>query len=290
MAIQRIIVAVNLMLLTLGAYFGAGLFYQLVGLQGQTFQPMPLSAEDSAPQAKLINHPLAYYRPILNRDLFQTQKPDTTTDAADAVDLEELEQTQLKLKLWGTVSGPSDRTYAVIEDTQKREQNLYRVGDSIQNATIKMVLREKVVLSVDGRDEVLSMEELQQGAGSGRPVPVARSVDLPPRPAGTQRISLMRDLIDNAMQDVSKLMTEIAIQPHIENGQPSGLALTSIKPNSIFRRMGLRNGDILMGVNGQEIRSVDDALRLYESLKESSDVNVQLKRRGRERTINYTIR
>ena len=97
-------------------------------------------------------------------------------------------------------------------------------------------------------------------------------------------------MIDEAMGDVSKLMTEIAIVPHMEDGQPAGLAMSKIKPNSIFRRMGLRNGDILKGVDGQEIRSVDDALKLYENLKEASSVNVQILRMGQQYNIDYNIR
>ena len=92
-------------------------------------------------------------------------------------------------------------------------------------------------------------------------------------------------MIDEAIQDVSKLMTEIKIQPN-----EAGLSLSEIKPNSIFRRMGLRNGDVLKSVDGQEIRSVDDALKLYESLKSADNVSVVLQRRGTERTINYNIR
>ena len=54
--------------------------------------------------------------------------------------------------------------------------------------------------------------------------------------------------------------------------------------------MGLRNGDVLKSVDGQQIRTVDDALRLYESLKSSDSVTVELQRRGTDRTINYNIR
>ena len=195
---------------------------------------------------------------------------------------------QLKLKLWGTVSGDLQQAYAVIEDLQNREQNLYRVGDTIQDATVKMILREKVVLSVSGKDEVLTMEELTQGSGPSRTLAsrgMIRPRPFPARPPREQRISLRRSMIDESLQNVNKLMTEIAIRPAAD-----GLALSNIKPNSVFRRMGLRNGDILVGVNGQEIRSVEDAMRLYDGLKSSSDVQVQLKRRGQDRTINYNIR
>lgn len=296
MIIQRAIIMLNLCLLALGAYLGVDIFYRIIDIQMDSGTSLSAGAGDSEPEKQLEHQPLSYYHTVLERDLFDTVNEPLAVPASAEVNVEQLEQTQLKLKLWGTVSGEDTRAYAVIEDTQKREQNLYRAGDSIQNATIKKILRAKVVLSVDGNDEVLAMEELAQGTA-----PSSRSArDRLPAIAAegnaqlttrrTQRVSLRRNMINEAMQDISKLMTEITIQPHLEDGQPAGLALQNIQPNSIFRRMGLRNGDILMGVDGQEIRSVDDALKLYQNLKDSDNVNVQLKRRGQERTINYNIR
>jgi type II secretory pathway component PulC len=87
--------------------------------------------------------------------------------------VDKLKQTEMKLKLWGTFIGPDGQSlYAVIEDQKTREQHPYRPGDTIQNASVKMVLRQKVVLTVSGRDEVLGMEEpgvVKSGApGPGR--------------------------------------------------------------------------------------------------------------------------
>jgi general secretion pathway protein C len=101
---------------------------------------------------------------------------------------------------------------------------------------------------------------------------------------------MRRSMINDAINDVTKLMTQVKIQPHMENGQPDGLAISNIKPNSIFRRMGLRNGDILKKVEGADIRTVDDALRLYDSMKSADSVSVEIERRGSLRQIDYTIR
>ena len=65
--------------------------------------------------------------------------------------------------MWGTVTRLDGKAYAVIEDTKTREQNLYRTGDAIQNATVKMILREKVVLTVGEGDEILTMEDVAKG-------------------------------------------------------------------------------------------------------------------------------
>lgn len=297
MSIQRALIFVNLALLTLGAYFGVDLFYQIVGSQIEPAATLPTASTVQPLEQAPGMRPMTTYAAIMERDLFRTQKEPVTPASQKEPILENLEETKLKLKLWGTVSGDPEKAYAVIEDTQKREQNLYRVGDIIQTATVKAILREKVVLSVNGKDEILAMEDIKQDSGgsfaSARPPGVIRPL-AKSGPGGTgvrsQRVSLRRSMINDAMADVTKLMTEIAIVPHMEDGEPAGLAMSKIKPNSIFRRMGLRNGDILKGVNGQEIRSVDDALKLYENLKEAPNVNVQILRRGQEYNIDYNIR
>ena len=53
-------------------------------------------------------------------------------------------------------------------------------------------------------------------------------------------------------------------RPHFTAGKSDGLLLYGIQPDSLFRKMGIKNGDIIMGVDGNEIESVDDALALYE--------------------------
>jgi general secretion pathway protein C len=286
MSIQRAVILINLALITLAAYCGAGLFYQIWSLGSQSMQVEPTVATQASASADNAIKPFTAYRPILHRDLFKTLKTGGAPTQQAQFDLEDMEATKLQLKLWGTVTGNTQQSYAVIEDTQKREQNLYRVGDSVQNATIKAILRAKVVLSVNGQDEVLAMEELQTGHGRGVIASRGSSRAIANRrPVRAQRVSLRRNMIDSAMRDVGKLATEIRIQPNQD-----GLALSNIKPNSIFRRMGLRNGDVLKSVDGQQIRTVDDALRLYESLKSSDSVTVELQRRGRNRSINYNIR
>jgi len=53
--------------------------------------------------------------------------------------------------------------------------------------------------------------------------------------------------------------------------------------------MGLKSGDVIMGVDGKDIESVDDALKFYQNLQSSSKVQLQIKRRGRLKTIDYRI-
>ena len=51
----------------------------------------------------------------------------------------------------------------------------------------------------------------------------------------------------------------------------------------------LANGDIITGVNGQTIASVDDAMKAFGTLSTEAPVQVKVKRRGQEETLEYKI-
>ena len=271
----------NVVLITIAVYLSISGFYKVATYRlDPVLPPLVAGARQISPMEDEISHPLSYYQPIVDRNLFNTNKDADSKPVP--IKIETLKQTELKLKLWGTVSGLGGQTYAVIEEAKSRQQNLYKVGDAVENATVKMVFREKVILSVNGQDEVLEIEE-SQGRASGR-MPLQTATKSP-----RQSITLKRSQIESSVENVNELMKQVKIRPHTENGQAAGLMLSSIQRSSIFRRMGLRSGDIITGVNGSSLVSVDDALKLYENMKSSSNMSIAIKRRGRNRTIDYNI-
>ncbi len=271
----------NIVLITIAVYLSISGFYKVATYRLDPAPPPRVAGDRQISSGENeISHPLSYYQPIVERNLFNTNKDAGSKPVS--IKVETLKQTELKLKLWGTVSGLGGQTYAVIEEAKSRQQNLYKVGDAVQTATVKMVFREKVILSVNGKDEVLEIEEIH-GRASGR-MPLQT-----PTKSRRQKITLKRSQIESSVKNVNELMKQVKIRPHTENGQAAGLMLSSIQRGSIFRRMGLRSGDVITGVNGSNLVSVDDALKLYENMKSSSNMSIEIKRRGRNRTIDYNI-
>ncbi len=285
---NKIFITVNLVLLTFGIYLGVSGFYRIIAAQVVLESPKSNMKKIDI-VAREIYRPLLFYKAIIDRNLFKTGMEAGEKKKSNNVNLDEIKPTELNLKLWGTVTGPAAFAFAVIEEAKNRTQSLFRTGDTIQNATVKLILREKVVLNVDGRDEILEIEELNVQKRRGVSAISSRSRgDV--KPLRAQKITLRRSQIQSAMENVSDLMSQVKIRPHFENGQPDGLTLSSLKPRSIFRKMGLRNGDIITGIDGSPIQTVDDALKFYENLTSSSNVALQLKRRGREKAIEYNIK
>ena len=271
----------NLVALSLVVYIGVDTFYRVVSskLKGVDTKEIVMKQPPNAEQRK--RPPLSSFQVITERNLFGSQ--DKASEEVKEEEIEALEPTSLKIALLGTVTGSEENAFAVIEETDKRKQGLYKIGDSVKNATVKTILREKVVLRVGTKDEILTMEEsaaTRRDKGRGPSKPTARG----------STITVSRKDIQSSLEDINKLMSQVRIRPHFKDGESDGLSVSRIKGGSIFSKLGLRNGDIVQGVDGNPISNPDDIISMYNDLKSASDVAIQILRRGREQTINYRFR
>ncbi len=228
-----------------------------------------------------------HFQTIVNRNIFNAALADSLEKGAfsekiSSSEIERMEKTDLDLTLLGTVTGDQRQAFAVIEDKKAKGQVLYKTGDTIQSARIKTILRHRVVLSNNGRDQILEMDLEDQGSQANLPVK-------DPGSGPSETISVDRSFVEESMSNINTLMKQVRVRPHFENGRPDGLLVYGINPNSLFRKMGLRNGDIIMGVDGKTIQSVDDALSLYDSLKNAGNLDMQIKRRGSLKEIHYNV-
>ena len=80
-----------------------------------------------------------------------------------------LTTTSLDLTLLGTIGGESDDQRAIIRNkSAKNSQDIYYKGDAIKHALIKEIGRGKIILTVNGKDEILLMEEMKSPPSSGK--------------------------------------------------------------------------------------------------------------------------
>ncbi len=271
----------NLIALTVIIYAGVDIFYRVVRSQFRQMNTQKIYTQRAPEVKQKKNPPLRAYQVINSRNLFGSVDKAVVTTKPEAI--ETLEPTSLKIALLGTVAGSEQNAVAVIEEKKLRKQGLYRVGDSVQGAMVKMILRGKVILRVGDKDEILTMDEndsSKSGNGKGRS-----------GASGEQTtIRVRRADIERSMKNINTLLSQVRIRPHFKNGEADGLSISRIRPNSIFTKLGLRNGDVVQAIDETPIQSPDDILSLYEKIKSGSNISIQITRRGRQKTINYEMR
>ena len=85
-------------------------------------------------------------------------------------------------------------------------------------------------------------------------------------------------------------MSKVSIKPYLKNGKPDGFTISRIKEGSILKTMGFEDGDILKRVNGQDIRTAEDIMRLYSTMKDSSFFSIGITRNDKVKTLNFKVR
>jgi len=273
---ERYRILLILAAITVFSFLSVDILYKIVGAHLTTIKIPAISAKEYDSATAFKKPSPTTYHTITDRNLFgSTEK--TKTDIQ--VDIEELEPTKLNLVLIGTVFSGGDSDYAVIEETDKRKQGLFKVGDAVASATVIKILRGTVVLRVDGKDEVLKMKE-ESGV-------TQTTVEHKPEQSST--ITVSKADVDTAFQNVNEMLTQVRVRPYYSGGKPDGFMVSRIKQGSFFDKMGLRNGDVIQGVNGESIESAEKMLELYKGLRGGSEITVNIKRRGRKQDVKYVF-
>jgi len=280
----------DMFVLSLIVYFGVGAFTAVLDSR---LAPTSLKEREAIKVSQQVTSevkPLQDYAIISERNIFGGSSQGFSEVQAEKIDLEGMPVAvqSLGLKLVGTVVAdkPEDSS-AIIEDLSSRKQEVYHEGDEVKNTRIKRILRHNVVINTGGRDEVLTMlpeESTEKSAAPARP-----TRGRPTPPSETSSIQLDREELESQMADLNELMQQVRIRPFMEGNNPAGFLVSNIKPGSLFSKMGLRNGDVIQGVNGETITTPDQAIELYESLMEGGSIDLDIKRGRRTQKLRYAV-
>jgi general secretion pathway protein C len=281
----------NLIVLTVIIFSGVEIFYKIVGSH-ITQVNSGVAVKHQIHEVKQYKKtPLRTFSTITERNLFGSVQKASGNKIDD--DLKDVEPTSLNLILLGTVSSDQQSAArAIIEEAGKNKQDLYKVGDSIENAVIDKILRKDVVLKVGDKYEKLTMKE---PSSQDQPLPGQKGRRQPLRSSRRtsgqkSTITVNREDMQESLKDINQLLTQVRIQPHFKDGKANGLAISRIKRGSIFSKLGMRNGDIIQQIDGNSLSSPEDIFGLYEKLRSGSQASLQISRRGRPKTLNYRFK
>jgi S1-C subfamily serine protease len=131
------------------------------------------------------------------------------------------------------------------------------------------------------RVPALGSSSREPAAGPAAP-PAATT---PPRPVPADAIVLSRGDVDHALGDFASLAAAIH-----GSFSASGLMVDSVGEDSIFRRAGVRAGDVIASVDGAKLQSLDDAANVYARAPTANALTVQIVRDGKPITLHVVIR
>jgi general secretion pathway protein C len=194
--------------------------------------------------------------------------------------------TQLGLKLLGTMTSPTAgmSMASVYEAPTQRTRTVWE-GSSLQGAEILTIERTRVVLLNNGRTEILDITSIPAAPGQ------AAMLLPPPAPATglADTYAIQRQDVENTLANLNQVALQARVVPSFSNGIAKGFKLFAMRPDSIYARLGLKNGDILQRVNGFTLDSPTQTLEAYNHLRGSSRIELEFERDGQVLRKTYAV-
>jgi general secretion pathway protein C len=185
--------------------------------------------------------------------------------------------TSLAVKLFGTrIDQAMGRGSAIIA-TPDGVQSSYAVGDEIlPGVKLKSVAFDSVMIERGGVAEQVFLDQSVVAAVA--------------QPAATGA-SMTQSSVTQPSQSpaMASLANEIAYTPRIENGQLTGFVVSPKGAGLAFSAAGLKAGDVLTAINGQEIRSVQDASNAMKSTGGNGVATLAIERGGKAVTVSAKV-
>ena len=192
-----------------------------------------------------------------------------------------------KIKLLGVVVG--DHVAAIIEELSSKRQLFLRLHDQIPDiGEISEIRHNGIVIRQGDQQELL---ELSTGQPDKPPTPQVASTGPAAALSGGQiKKVLDRREVEQAMNDLPKLLSQARAVPVLTNGTMTGFRLDYIAPTSFYEKIGLQYGDILKQVNGVEIKDPGTMLSLFQQLRNEKSVKLDVLRNNQRTTMMFEIR
>jgi general secretion pathway protein C len=235
---------------------------------------------------------------VASRDMFCS---DCKPQEVAHIDNGSIQMTTLPLQLLATsVSLIEDDSTATLINTESQHSGSFGIGDKVPGATgaVKHIQYKFVDFENNGHLERVGL------AGQVPPptTPVAEAQTEDPNKdemqaaidSGVKKIDdnnyeIDKSLVDKILANPMGVAKGARVVPAVKNGKPDGFKLYAIRPNSVYSKLGLQNGDTLQSINGFELTTADKALEVYTKLREATALQVDVTRRGKPTTLNYKI-
>jgi general secretion pathway protein C len=293
---KKIILAIVLVLALYLIAFAAKLTWQLI--------PEPEAAVSSS---QTTTHTTTTAMPantktklnqLLNLNLFgdASAKPQLAVQR----DVTDAPETKLNLILAGVVASSTPSAGAAVIE-YRNNQNTYGIGDKIEGTQVTLdkiyadrviiknrVARETLMLEGIDFDEANKLREQNQAINGDNRQTAGRGQASPVGPSQNDDIDIA-SIKKRITEEPASFSDFIRLTPYLQNGIPVGYRVSPGKDPSLFKQVGLKEGDIVTELNGYTLSDTSQALEAVGLLNSATSLSIQVLRNEQRIPLSIEI-
>ena len=192
----------------------------------------------------------------------------------------------------------SEKT-TVITVEYKRKSKVLARGDEINGFVLEGAGSNFATFSKDTKTYRVDLLKSKRGTSSKSSIkPVSKTVPSSSKTpakvegevtdAGDHKI-VDRSLLDHYAKNMDDIYKNIGITEVKEGGKIKGFRITFVRRGSPFSKLGIKRGDVIKSINGQEITSYNAAFETYKNIGNIENLTMVIQRGKEEMELEYEI-
>jgi general secretion pathway protein C len=183
------------------------------------------------------------------------------------------------LNLQGLYDDPKN-PFIAVED--KKKITLVGLNESFKGYKLIDVKPDRAIFDKKGRHYELLFKEKELKKGS-------ISVAEPEIIQDDAAVFIKRKEIKHYAKNFDAIWKNIKIKEIIKKKRLKGFEVTWVKKGSLFAKLGLMKGDIIVGVNGKTLKSVSQVFKIYNNMDKMDSLKLKIMRNNQEKELEYEV-
>lgn len=207
-------------------------------------------------------------------------------------------QRRVSIKDMQLVGIYSSANSCIVTLLKKGKSHILSNGDEIDGFVLKRASAKEAYFEKSGKTYTLRLleEKRKNNASTGIIEPVR-----PSDPQSTQEADkeissrdgvklIPRGLLKSYVFDMQKAMRDIGLRPVRRAGQMLGYKVRFIRRGSPLNKLGLRRGDIIKAINGEDIVDFSGPMGILKTADTIEGATITVIRKNEEKELEYEVK
>ena len=186
----------------------------------------------------------------------------------------------------------------VITVSKKGKTSVLVRGDKIDGYVLDAATAQEAIFLRDGKSYRIRLIE---SAGNSKGKSSVRYISEKPKKPENQALPegeiieadgltvVDRTLLDHYSKNMDDIWKNIGIKEVKEGDKIKGFKVNFVKRGSDFSKLGLRRGDVIKSINGQDLNSYNAAFEIYKNIDTMDGLTLKIMRGKEEMELEYEI-
>ena len=189
---------------------------------------------------------------------------------------------------------PNNKGFITIIEKSSSVMHTLEVNDVFKNYKLKKIYPSYVVFIKSGTEYKLTMIDSKE---KGRYTIEKQQAQIIEQSKLVEDISknedgyvLKKSLLNKYTENFDNIWKEIAIKEIEKDGVIDGFKIGNLSKKSIFKKLGLKIGDIIKSVNNISLTSYEQAFKIYADIESMDNLHMVLIRNNKQMELDYEIK